>query len=117
VIQGSLNGSRLPWAFRVDARIDRDIKIGLGKGENRRNAYMNVYFQLLNLLDAQNILAVYPATGNPDDDGYLAADEWQTQINQQLNPDSYRELYELALDRPGNYTSPRKIRLGIIFNF
>lgn len=117
VIQGSLNGSRLPWSFRIDARIDRDIRIAMGKGDNRRYSYMNVYFQLLNLLNAKNILNVYPATGNPDDDGYLAADEWQTQINQQLNPDSYRELYELALDRPGNYSSPRKIRFGIIFNF
>lgn len=117
VIQGSLNGSRLPWQFRMDARIDRDIRIGIGKGEKRRYSYMNVYFQILNVLNAKNILFVYPATGNPDDDGYLAADEWQTQINQQLNPDSYRELYSLALDRPGNYSSPRRIRFGIIYNF
>ncbi|MDD5695027.1 MAG: hypothetical protein PHD61_06955 [Bacteroidales bacterium] len=117
VIQGSLNGSRLPWSFRMDARVDRDIRIGVGKGENHRNTYMNVYLQVLNVLNANNILNVYPATGNPDDDGYLAADEWQTQINQQLNPESYRELYELALDRPGNYSSPRKIRIGLIYNF
>jgi hypothetical protein len=117
VIQGSINGSRLPWQFRADARIDRDFKINMGKGDNRRSSYLNVYFQILNLFNAENILFVYPATGNPDDDGYLAASEWQTQINQQLNPESYRELYELALDRPGNYSLPRRIRIGLAFSF
>jgi len=78
---------------------------------------MNVYFQILNLLNSKNILGVYPATGNPNDDGYLAADEWQTQINQQLDPQAYRDLYTIALDTPGNYSLPRRIRFGLIFNF
>ncbi|MDZ7774774.1 MAG: hypothetical protein U5L09_03735 [Bacteroidales bacterium] len=31
-----------------------------------------------------NVLNVYSATGNADDDGYLAADEWQSNINDKL---------------------------------
>ena len=60
---------------------------------------------------------VYPATGNPDDDGYLAAPEWQREINEQLDPQSYRDLYAIFINNPGNYSAPRTIRLGVIFNF
>jgi len=65
----------------------------------------------------KNIMAVYPATGNPDDDGYLAAAEWQREINQQLNPDTYRMMYKIYINNPGNYSSPRMMRIGMIFNF
>jgi hypothetical protein len=85
--------------------------------DNKRNAYMNVYLQVLNLLNTKNVLNVYPATGNPNDDGYLAAPEWQRQIISQTNPQSFRELYSLFVDFPGNYSSPRQIRVGLIFNF
>jgi len=64
-----------------------------------------------------NILNVYPATGSPDDDGYLTAPEWQENINTQLDPQAYRDLYSLREVTPFNYSYPRQIRLGIIFNF
>lgn len=115
VIKGSLNGSRLPAQFRLDFRLDKDFKLG-GKDGKRAN-YLNVYLQVLNLLDTENIMGVYAATGNPDDDGYLAAAEYQTQINQQLDPEAYRMLYALRINSPGNYSSPRQIRLGVMFNF
>jgi hypothetical protein len=76
-----------------------------------------VYFQILNVLNSKNVMAVYSATGNPDDDGYLSAAEWQTQINQQLNPESYRDLYSIAVANPFNYSTPRLIRFGVSFNF
>jgi hypothetical protein len=65
----------------------------------------------------KNIMGVYPATGNPDDDGYLAAAEWQREINQQLSPDTYRMMYKIYINNPDNYSSPRMMRLGLIFNF
>ena len=55
--------------------------------------------------------------GNPDDDGYLSAPEWQSDIAQQLNEQSYRLLYESYVNNPFNYSSPRTIRLGVIVNF
>ncbi|GAP43500.1 TonB dependent receptor [Lentimicrobium saccharophilum] len=115
IIDGSVNGSRLPWQFRIDGRVDKDINVSWGEG--KRQSYLNVYLQVLNILDSKNIMSVYAATGNPDDDGYLAAAEYQTQINSQLDPDAYRELYSLRINSPGNYSSPRQIRLGLIFNF
>jgi hypothetical protein len=119
ILAGSMYGSRLPWSFRFDLRIDRDINLKLGgkDGEGGRNAYMNVYFQILNLLNSRNIMGVYAATGNPDDDGYLSAPEWQREINTQRDPVAYRDLYSLYVNHPGNYSQPRQIRFGVIFNF
>ena len=118
-IKGSINGSRLPWQFKLDGRIDRDLTLSTGKDKsgNPKNTFLNVYLQVLNILDAKNILGVYRATGNPDDDGYLAAAEYQSLINSQLDSESYRQLYTLRLNTPGNYSSPRLIRLGVSLNF
>lgn len=119
IISGSINGSRLPWQFRLDGRIDRDITLVSGKDKkgNPTSTSLNVYIQVLNILDAKNIQNVYQATGNPDDDGYLAAAQSQTQIIAQLDAQSYRDLYALRINSPGNYSSPRLIRLGIALNF
>jgi outer membrane receptor protein involved in Fe transport len=114
IIDGSIHGSRLPWQFRIDGRIDKDINIDWN---SKRSSYLNVYLQVLNIFDSKNILSVYGATGNPDDDGYLAAAEYQNQINDQLDPIAFRDLYSIRVDSPYNYSSPRQIRLGVIFNF
>jgi outer membrane receptor protein involved in Fe transport len=117
ILQGSLNGSRLPWQFAIDARIDRDINLSFGKDEGKKDVYMNVYVQVLNVLNTKNVMGVYRATGNPDDDGYLSAAEYQTQINDQNDPQAYRDLYYIAVNNPYNYSLPRRIRVGVMLNF
>ncbi|MBI9039105.1 MAG: carboxypeptidase-like regulatory domain-containing protein [Bacteroidales bacterium] len=118
-LQGSINGSHLPWQFRMDLRIDKDfyIKFKKKEGEDAKFASLNVYIQVLNVLDSKNIMGVYRATGNPDDDGYLAAAQYQTEIENQLDSQAYRDLYLIRINNPANYSAPRKIRLGVIFNF
>jgi hypothetical protein len=119
LLRGTYFGSRLPWQFRLDLRVDKDFNLKLShkEGEQIKKAYLNVYAQVLNLLDTRNVLRVYPATGNPDDDGYLSAPEWQRQINNQTDPIAFRELYSVYVNAPFNYSSPRQIRLGVMFNF
>lgn len=119
IIQGSLNGSRLPWSFRLDGRFDKDFTLSTGKDANgnKKDFYLNVYLQVLNILNSRNIMGVYAATGNPDDDGYLAAAEYQTEINSQLDTQSYMDLYRIAVNSPYNYSSPRMIRIGLGLNF
>ena len=78
---------------------------------------MNVYLQVLNLLNSKNITWVYPATGNPNDDGYLSAPEWQREISSQTDPQSFIQMYELYVNSGGNYSMPRHIRLGMSINF
>lgn len=118
VLKGSYYGSRLPWAFRFDLRLDKDIYFKLNKKkENSRDAYLNVYLQILNVLNSKNVVSVYSSTGNPDDNGYLSAPEWQREINNQTDADAFRELYSLYVNNFYNYSSPRQIRIGVIFNF
>lgn len=77
-----MNASRLPWTNTIDLKVDRniDIKWGKGEDEDKKEASMNIYIQVLNLLDAMNVINVYQATGNPDDDGFLDAAQWQNFI-------------------------------------
>lgn len=117
ILQGTYFGSRIPWTFRMDLRVDKDINFKLKEGSNGRQAYMNIYFSINNVFNSQNIQGVYSYTGNPDDDGYLSAPQWQSEISQQLNEESYRLLYESYVNNPSNYSSPRTIRVGVIFNF
>ncbi len=119
VLQGSINGSRLPWQFKIDAKIDKDITVKFGKkdSKNRKEAYINIYLQVLNVLNTSNVLAVYAATGNANDDGYLASAEYQAEINAQISPEAYRQMYALYVDSPYNYSLPRRIRLGVSFDF
>lgn len=120
LLQGSINGSRLPWQFRMDARIDRDMSFKYGKAEEeskKKRIDMNVYLQILNVLNVKNVMGVYRFTGNPDDDGYLAAAEFQNQIESQNDPQAFRDLYILRVNNPFNYSLPRRIRLGVIVNF
>lgn len=124
-LQGMINGSRLPWSFRIDARIDRDITFKTKKTSSEKNSseskkkkeiQMNVYLDILNVLNAKNIIGVYRSTGNPDDDGYLAAPEYQAGINAQNDPEAFRLLYQLRVDNPYHYSTPRMMRLGVIFS-
>ena len=119
LLKGTYNGSRMPASFRFDLRVDKDINFTAGAKEGKKghDFFINVYLQILNLLNSKNILNVYSATGNPNDDGYLSAPEWQREINEQLDPQAFRQMYELYVNNGGNYSTPRQIRLGLSFNF
>ncbi len=115
-ILGSINGARLPWQFLLNLRIDKDFNFALNKNK-KKQATINVYVEILNLLNTQNVVSVYPATGSAKDDGYISAPEYQSQINQQVDSQAYRDLYSIYIDNPSNYSTPRQTRLGLMFNF
>ncbi len=118
-LEGQINGSRMPWQFRIDARLDKDIEIKTGRknGKSGRSLYMNVYIEALNILNTKNILSVYRATGNPDDDGYLASNQFQAQIQAQTNEAAFRDQYAIIVNNPNNYSLPRRIRVGLSLGF
>jgi len=120
LLQGTYNGSRMPASFRFDLRVDKDIKFKLGsneEGKKAHEAFVNVYLQILNLLNSKNIMNVYNATGNANDDGYLSAPEWQREIQSQIDPQAYIQMYQIYVNSGGNYSTPRQIRLGLSLNF
>ena len=119
LLEGTYNGSRIPASFRFDLRVDKDFDFTIGKKEGKagREAFVNVYLQILNLLNSKNITNVYAATGNPNDDGYLSAPEWQREINSQIDPQAFIQMYELYVNSGGNYSMPRQFRIGLSINF
>ena len=115
---GTTNGSRLPWSYRLDLQLDRTFDLEVGKDDNKKKAvFLNVYLRVTNLLNQKNLLNVYRATGNWDDDGYLAAAASQTSIQSQVDEQSFRDYYAMKVQNPYNISSPRTIRLGVKFDF
>jgi hypothetical protein len=117
-LEGTVNGSRLPSQFRVNLQLDKSFTLNIGKeGERQKQALLNVYLLVNNLLNAQNIIAAYRFTGNPDDDGYLASPQFLPAINNQIDPESFRQMYALKVASPFNYSIPRTIQLGVRLDF
>lgn len=116
-LSGTRNGSRLPWTYRLDIQLDRTFELEMGKEDKKRPVFMNVYIRATNLFNVFNVLSVYRATGNWDDDGYLAAAEWQSSIQNQLDEQAFRDYYTMKVQNPYNISSPRTIRLGVKFDF
>lgn len=119
-IVGQVNGSYKPWQFRTDLRIDKNFELEWGKqkeGDKKKQANLNVYIQVLNLLNRKNVINVYGFTGNPNDDGYLASPFAQQNINVQNSPISFSTLYSVKVNNPNNYSRPRVIRIGLQLDF
>jgi hypothetical protein len=106
-IVGNINGSRLPWSFRIDATANKVWNFKEGAFSN-----FEIYLQVLNALNTQNILGVYSFTGSPNDDGYLSSPQGQNAVQFQTNAQSFADLYNVSLANPGLYSLPRRIRLG-----
>jgi len=113
-VEGSVNGASTPWQFRVDLKIDKDINI---KINDKKTASFNVYIQFQNLFDTRNVVGVYRATGNPDDDGFINSPDGVLLANQQTSPEAFRDQYALKVQNPDNYSLPRRTRLGLSFDF
>lgn len=113
-LEGTIYGSRLPWQSRVSAKINKEFEI---KWNDKKSSHVNVYFQVQNLFNAKNIISVYRATGNPDDDGYLTASASQNEINTMNNPESFIDLYKIKVNNPSHYSLPRMMNLGLTISF
>lgn len=124
-LAGSINGSNKPWQFRCDLRIDKSFVFNLnknakdkdGNAKSAKPGYLTVYVDIQNLFNFKNIISVYDYTGNPDDDGYLSAAEYQQSINSQIYVPSYIDYYMMRVQNPYNYSRPIRASLGIQFGF
>lgn len=117
---GSINGSRQPWTFSMDMRVDKTFTINTSKTGNR-GLEGNIYLRVQNLLDARNVRNVFGYTGDPENDGYLLSEFGQDRIgdiqNSGKDVDAFLDAYSWRLVSPGNYFFPRRIYLGVIFNY
>ncbi len=115
-LDGSINGNNLPWSFKIDARVDKDFQIKVGK-DKEKALDMTVYLQILNVLNNQNILSVNRYTADPLDDGYLADARWTGDIESQNDTQSFEELYRIKNAVGSNFNLPRRFRLGVRLAF
>ncbi|MBS1772981.1 MAG: carboxypeptidase regulatory-like domain-containing protein [Bacteroidetes bacterium] len=121
-IQGGVNGSRLPWHYGLDMKVDKNFKLSFlgGKhkdGTNRTTKYLNAYVLVNNLLNIRDVLGVNGYTGRTDDDGYLNSPQGQVATQSQTNPASYIDLYNMSLRNGANVNLPRRINLGVQLTF
>lgn len=111
---GSINGARKPWTFTVNMRVDKSFRIA-------DKVNMNVYCRISNLLDRQNVLNVYSATGSPEDDGFLASPNGQDAIENIANSnrvlDAFLASYQWRILNPNFFSLPRRIFLGAVVDF
>lgn len=115
-LKGSMNGSRLPWTTNIRMRVDKEIVLN-SKNSSGKQYSINIYLDVDNLLNTQNIYGVYSATGDPFDDGYLTAPKMQQNIQSQLDEEAYRMYYYARMLGTGNFSGPRTMRLGLTLNF
>ena len=117
-IQGAINGNRLPWRFTLDLRVDKSFNL---TANDKKPLNLNVYLRVSNLLNRKNVQGVYPVTGSPTDDGYLATAEGQNVINniasQGRETQAYLNSYAWLVRNPDNYMLPRRIYVGAVFEF
>jgi hypothetical protein len=115
---GAINGSRLPFRFNIDLRIDKTWQLTSG---SKNPLSLNVYFRVANLLDRKNVLGVYPVTGSTTDDGYLVSGEGITTVNGIRNAgqnlQSYLDSYSWIVRNPNLYSLPRRLYVGAVFGF
>lgn len=121
-VSGQVNGSRLPWHYNLDMKIDKDFMIQFGKkddaaGRPKRPYYLNAYVLITNVLNTRDRLAVNGYTGRADDNGYLSSPQGIQFTNNQLVPQSYMDLYTIRQVSGAPYNLPRRVNLGIQFNF
>ena len=124
-ISGSLYGSNMPWQFQCDFRIDKTFIFNLnknakdkdGNAKSAKPGYLTVYVDIQNLFNFKNVISVYDYTGNPDDDGYLSAAEYQQAIEGQIYVPSFITYYQMRVQNPYNYSRPIRASLGIQFGF
>ncbi|MEM1043573.1 MAG: outer membrane beta-barrel protein [Bacteroidota bacterium] len=60
---GDVNAERRPWVAQLDLRLGKAFRIG--------PSTVDAFLWAENVLGAENVAAVYRATGEPDDDGFL----------------------------------------------
>jgi Carboxypeptidase regulatory-like domain/TonB dependent receptor len=125
IISGTVNGSRRPWSFNVNLRVDKNITLNRfnkkdadGKQTIRKSFDINLYAYTQNLLNTRNIIAVHPFTGLSDDDGFLNSAQGQQTINLVASSkESFLNYYRMAMRNPAYFSNPRTIFVGFTFSF
>ena len=123
-VEGQINGSRLPWHYNMDMKVDKSFSLrsqkkpsGESEAKHKKPLYLNAFVTIQNLLNVKDVITVYGYTGRPDDDGYLTSAQGIVAAKSQTSEQSYKDIYSLYNNNPYHYNLPRRIVLGLDFNF
>lgn len=122
VVEGGIEGSRIPWHYMMDLRIDKKFNLSFKKKaldglQRKPDLGITAFIYITNLLNTRDVLSVYGFTGRPDDNGYLASPQGQLAIQTAVYSQAYADQYTLATQDPNNINNPRRINLGLSLNF
>ena len=81
---------------------------------------IRTYLWIQNVLDEQNVNAVYNSTGLPNNDGYLTTpggQAWLQSSTTMGDSEFASNLYQSRVGTSGNYSSPRQVRIGFRVDF
>jgi len=115
---GAINGSRLPWRFNVDLRVDKTFRLN---AKAKTPLDVNIYLRVANVLNRLNVVSVYRYTGSPTDDGFLTYTDGLSEIREVelngLDSQAYIDSYSWLVRNPNNFAQPRRIFVGASFIF
>jgi hypothetical protein len=102
-----LNSGRMPDIHRIDLKFDKKF--------NFSGLNLEAYLRVENLFDRDNIMDVYQSSGQADNTNFVKTTNGQEQLKDKdvayFNDRADWELH------PNNYGLPRRIYLGLRYNF
>ncbi len=96
------NSANKPTIFNVDLRAYKDFQIG--------DFNLSVFLKVFNLLDLDNARGVYGDTGDP----YFTFGKYEAQ---KIRPTLYYNSLDDLYTNPGFFSEPRRVEVGVTFNF
>ncbi len=96
------NDGTLPWTGQLDLRIAKAV--AFPKGE------LQVWFEVTNVTDRRNVIRVYQATGEGDDDAALGTRLIPDRLSER---NGFASEYAERIQDPANYGEPRLLRAGL----
>ncbi len=103
----ALNSSVTPSTFQLDLRLDKTVNLS-----DQLSA--NIFIQVVNLLNTQNVTDVFSSTGSATTNGYLTDPNLTGYKQVQAYGQQFANLYQaININYAGLYGTPRQIRLGI----
>lgn len=121
IVAGGVQGSRLPWHYGVDVRVDKTFALNFGKKADNvgrpSRLGLTAFVYVQNLFNTREILGVHGYTGRPDDDGWMSSPQGQLDASTKTDPTSYTQLYLLTTQNSDFLANPRRVNLGLSLNF
>ena len=110
-----VGASSTPWVFNIDMNFNKVFYFS--------SFNLEFYVNVLNLLNTKNVINLHPATGAPNDDGWLQSPLSLSNRAIENYEDFYRAInlenrWGLMSSFVGDvYSAPRSIRVGLKFEY